>query len=89
MPRKHKERGKICPYQSPNDAKKNQHAWEPTILEQGVGTSGNPEIRTMKEGGWETLNSAGRNQFTWEKRRRERQSKVEFEKMESRRETQG
>ena len=67
MPRKHKERRKICPYRSPNDAEKNQKAWEPTIHEQGAGNLGNLEIRTMKEGGWETFNLTGRNQLTWEK----------------------
>ena len=67
MPRKHKERGKICPSRSPNDAEKNQKAWEPTIHEQGAGTSRNLEIKTMKEGGRETFNLAGWNQLTWEK----------------------
>ena len=64
--------------------KKNQKVWEPTIHEQRAGTSGNPERRTMKEGGWETFNLAGRNRLTWEKRQREKQPKVEFENVGSR-----
>ena len=47
--------------------KGDQKAWEPTIHEQGAGTSGNPKKRTMKECGWETFNLAERNQLTWEK----------------------
>ena len=64
--------------------KKNQKAWEPTMHEQGAGTSGNPERRIMKEGGWETFNLVGRNQLTWEKWQREKQQKVEYEKVGSR-----
>ena len=41
--------------------KRDQRAWEPTIHEQGAGTSGNPERRTMKEGGWENFNLVERN----------------------------
>ena len=65
--KKHKEREQIYPYQPPNDAKKNQKAWEPTIHEQRAGTSKNLGRRTMKESGWETFNLAGRNQLIWEK----------------------
>ena len=64
--------------------KKNQKGWEPTIHEQRAGTLGNPERRTMKEGGWETFNLVGRNRRTWEKRQREKQPKVEFENVGSR-----
>ena len=65
--RKQKEWEHICPYQPPNDAERNQKAWEPIIHEQGAGTSGNPERRAMKGSGWETFNLVGRNQLTWEK----------------------
>ena len=77
--KKHKEQERICPYQSPNDVERNQKAWEPTIHEQGVATSGNLERRTMKGSGWENFNLAGRNQITWEKWQRERQPKAESE----------
>ena len=46
--KEHKEREVVCPYQTLNDAERNQNAWEPTIHEQGAGTSGNLERRTMK-----------------------------------------
>jgi len=49
--KKHKEREYICLYQPSNDAERNQKAWEPTIYEQGVGTSGNLERKTMKGSG--------------------------------------
>ena len=65
--KKHKKREQICPYQSPNDAEKNQKAWEPTIHEQGASTSRNLERITMKGSGWEAFNLARRNQLTWEK----------------------
>ena len=65
--KKHKEREHICFYQPPNDAERNQKAWEPTINEQGAGTLGNPERRTMKGSGWETFNLVGRNQLAWKK----------------------
>ena len=73
--KKHKEREWICPYQPPNDAERDQKAWEPIIHEQGVRTSENPERRVMKGSGWETFNLAGRNQLTWKKWQRERQPK--------------
>ena len=91
--KKHKEREQMCPYQPPNDVERNQKSWELTIHEQGVGTSENPERRTMKGSGWETFNLAGRNQLAWEKRQRERQPKAESEKVGTRslerRKTQG
>ena len=65
--KKHKEREQMCSYQPPNDVERNQKAWELTIHEQGTGTSGNPERRTMKGNGWETFNLVGRNQLTQEK----------------------
>ena len=66
--KKHKEREQISLYQPPNDAEKRiRKLGNQTIHEQGTDTSRNPEKRTMKEGGWETFNLAGRNQLTWEK----------------------
>jgi len=45
----------IRPYQPPNDAERNQKAWRLTIHEQGAGTWGNPEKRTMKGSSWENF----------------------------------
>ena len=67
MPRNTRNKDRYVPINHPLIQKRDQNAWVPTIHEQGAGTSGNPKRRTMKEGGWETFNLAGKNQLTWEK----------------------
>ena len=58
MPRNTGNEEHICPYQPPNDAKKNRKAWGLTIHELKASTSGNPERRTTKEVVGKTFNLA-------------------------------
>ena len=60
-PRNTRKEEQIRPFQSPNDAERNQKAWRVIIHEQGAGTSGNLE-RSIKESSWENL-QPGRNGF--------------------------
>ena len=62
MPRNTRNEGRICPFQAPSDATRNQKAWRATTREQKAGTLKNAGRRTIRGSSWENL-QLGRGGF--------------------------
>ena len=68
----------------PNDAEKNQKAWELIIHEQGAGTARNPERKVVKGSGWENCRPGRKESAHLGKMTKGKVAKTEPKKMRSR-----